>query len=305
MDDSRAAGLTGTQVALLAIGVLGVSTSGPLIAAAAAVPALAISFWRSGLGALVIAPSALTRHRSQLRELPRRVVTRSCFAGVMLAAHFAAWTGSLKFTSVASATALVALQVGWVVVIARLAGIDVGSRVWLGLALALAGVLVVSGVDFSVSVRALTGDALAFVGGAFAAVYTTVGGSVRQVSSTTTYTLLCYGSSALALLLVCVVGGVQVTGFSARSWLLIAAVTVTAQLLGHSVFNHLLATMSPTLVSMALLLEVPGAALLAAAFLGQSPPAAVYAGLLLIISGLAIVVSARSGVAIPSHAPID
>ena len=40
---------------------------------------------------------------------------------------------------------------------------------------------------------------------------------------------------------------------------------LTAQLMGHSVFNHLLATTSPVLVSLALLLEVPGASLLAAA----------------------------------------
>jgi drug/metabolite transporter (DMT)-like permease len=42
-----------------------------------------------------------------------------------------------------------------------------------------------------------------------------------------------------------------------------------------------------------LLLEVPGAALLAAVFLGQAPPWGVYAGLVLILVGLAVVVSAR------------
>ena len=42
---------------------------------------------------------------------------------------------------------------------------------------------------------------------------------------------------------------------------------------------------------MALLLEVPGAALLAAVFLGQAPPVAVYVGLVLICAGLAVVVA--------------
>jgi drug/metabolite transporter (DMT)-like permease len=76
-------------------------------------------------------------------------------------------------------------------------------------------------------------------------------------------------------------------------WLLLAAVTVCAQLLGHSLFNHLLAVMSPTVISLVLLLEVPGAALLAAVFLGQAPPAGVYVGLLLVLVGLAVVVRAR------------
>jgi drug/metabolite transporter (DMT)-like permease len=212
---------------------------------------------------------------------------------------------SLRLTSVASATALVSLQVAWVVVLTRLLGQPVVRRVWLGLVLALSGVIVISGVDFSVSTEALTGDALAFAGAFFAAVYTMVGGRVREELSTTTYTFVCYSTSALLLLACCVVGRLQVVGYDAKSWLLIVGVTVSAQLLGHTVFNHLLATISPTIVSMALLLEVPGAALLAAVFLSQAPPTAVYAGLALIVAGLAIVVGARSVSSAPREAPVD
>ncbi len=294
-DDQRsphARELSGSQLSMLVAGVVGVSLSGPLMAAATSVPALAMSFWRSGLGALAVAPSGLTRYRQELVALPRRELVRSCFAGVMLAAHFAAWTASLKLTSVASATSLVCLQAAWVVVLARLTGTPTSRRVWLGLSMALGGVLVVSGVDLTVSTRALTGDGLAFVGGAFAALYTIVGGRVRQVASTSTYTLICYTTSAVTLLVVSLAGRVQVTGFPLKGWLLILAVTLAAQLLGHSVFNHLLATVSPTFVSMTLLLEVPGAALLAAVLLGQAPPLAVYGGLVLICAGLAVVVSA-------------
>ena len=294
-----------TSVLLLVVAVIGVSMSGPLMAAAVAVPALAMSLWRSGLGALVLVPSGLTTSRQELRTLPRRDVVRSCFAGVMLACHFATWTASLKYTSVASATALVCLQVAWVVVIARLSGARASGRVWRGLGLALAGVLVVSGVDLSISTRALTGDLLALIGGVFAAVYVTVGSRVRERTSTTTYALLCYTTSAVVLLLACAVGGVQVAGFSARSWLLIAAVTLASQILGHSVFNYLLATISPMVVSMTILLEVPGAALLAGLFLGQAPPMAVYVGLGLILVGLALVVSARTRAGSLVEAPVD
>lgn len=296
--------LSGSQLSLLVVGVLGVSLSGPLMTAATAVPALAMSFWRSGLGALAVAPGGLTRYRAELMSLPRRELVRSCFAGIMLAAHFAAWTAALKLTSVASATSLVCLQAAWVVVLARMTGTPTSSRVWLGLSLAFAGVVIVSGVDLTVSTRALSGDGLALVGGAFAAVYTIVGGQVRQVVSTSTYTLVCYTTSALTLLVASVAARVQVTGFGLKGWLLILAVTIAAQLLGHSVFNHLLATMSPTLVSMTLLLEVPGAALLAAVLLGQAPPLAVYGGLGLIVGGLAVVVGAQ-GVRPPLAAPLD
>ncbi|CAA9373024.1 MAG: hypothetical protein AVDCRST_MAG21-1214 [uncultured Nocardioidaceae bacterium] len=290
---------------LLTVGVAGVSLSGPLMAAAATVPALAMSLWRSALGALVILPFSVRTSTPGLRALPRQVVVRSCFAGLMLAVHFAAWTTALKYTSVASATALVCLQAAWVVVLSFLAGEGVVPRVWLGLGFAFAGVLVVSGVDFTVSVKALTGDMLALVGGMFSAVYTVIGGRVRPMLETSTYALLCYGTSALVLLVACVVGRVEMWEFGLRGWLLIVAVTVAAQLLGHTVFNHLLATLSPTLVSMTVLLEVPGAALLAAVFLGQAPPTAVYAGLGLICAGLAIVVRSGSPAATPGALAVD
>ncbi len=45
------------DIGLIAIGVVAVSTSAPIIAATAA-PTMAIAFWRNALGALAIAPVA-------------------------------------------------------------------------------------------------------------------------------------------------------------------------------------------------------------------------------------------------------
>jgi len=283
--------MTGVNLLLAAVAVLGVSASGPLMAATAA-PALAIAFWRNALAAAALAPVALTTRRSEIRSLERREVLQTLAAGVVLAAHFGTWVTALNMTSVASATAMVSLQAGFVVLIDRLRGNQVRLGVVVGIAVSFAGVLVVSGVDFSLSTRALTGDLLALAGGFFAAVYTIVGSSVRRTVSTTTYTTLCYTTCALVCLGVCLLGGLQLHGYEASTWLALVAVTVSAQLLGHSVFNHLLAVMSPTVVSLILLLEVPGAALLAGLLLDdQVPPAGVYVGLSLILAGLVIVVA--------------
>ena len=78
--------------------------------------------------------------------------------------------------------------------------------------------------------------------------------------------------------------------------------TATAQLMGHSVFNHLLATTSPMYVSLALLLEVPGAALLAALILGQQPPFAALVGLVVMVAGMALVIVSNRG-PVPEEAP--
>jgi drug/metabolite transporter (DMT)-like permease len=133
-------------------------------------------------------------------------------------------------------------------------------------------------------------------GGALAGLYTLAGGKARQSMTTGTYTTLCYGMCALMVALLALISNQPLAGFDAVGWLGIAAITVCAQLVGHTAFNHLLATMSPLLVSMIILLEIPGAALLAAVFLHEALPAGTYAGLGLILVGLAVVVlGQRSG----------
>ena len=165
----------------------------------------------------------------------------------------------------------------------------------LGLLLAFSGVLVVSGVDFTVSVSALVGDLLALLGGLAAAAYTVIGSRARRTASTTTYTFVCYGTWALLLALGCLALGQPLWGYAADQWALLGLVTLTAQLLGHSVFNHLLATTTPMLVSLALLLEVPSAAVLAAWLLGQTPPAGALVGLGVILAGMALTIVANRG----------
>ena len=108
--------------------------------------------------------------------------------------------------------------------------------------------------------------------------------------STTSYTFSCYGTAASLLLVLCLVSGQELVRYPARQWLLLIVLTVSAQLLGHSVFNHLLAVTSPTVVALALLLEVPGASLLAGALLGQVPSLAAGLGLVAILAGMVLVI---------------
>ena len=275
---------------LMGIGVLAVSTSGPLMAAIAA-PALAVALWRNVLALVAIWPAALATRRTELAGLSRREVQWAVGAGALLALHFATWVPSLRYTSVASATAIVATQPVWVALLARAMGHSVPRRAWLGIAISLVAVVVLTGVDFSLDAEALVGDLLALLGGVFGALYTVAGAEVRRTVSTTSYTALCYSTAALALLVVCIVGGVQLGGYSGTTWLQLLALTLGAQLLGHSVFNLVLRTTSATVVSLVLLLEVPGAALIAAAALGQTPPVEAVPAALLLLVGLGIVIS--------------
>lgn len=278
---------------IAALGVLGVASSGPLIAAtlgATSVSALAIAFWRNAIAAAVMATPTLVREPAQFGRVTRREFRWSLLAAVALALHFACFITSLQFTSVAAATALVCLQSGWIAIFQLLRGTRHRWPVLVGLGVAFGGVVAITGFDMGSSPDALLGDLLAVAGGALAGLYTLAGGKARQSMTTGTYTTLCYGICAAVVAVLALLGGQPLVGFEGAGWLGILAITVCAQLVGHTAFNHLLATMSPLLVSMIILLEIPGAALLAAVFLAEKLPAGTYAGLALILVGLAVVV---------------
>ncbi|MEU1685481.1 DMT family transporter [Micromonospora sp. NPDC005707] len=303
--------LDALTVGALALAVTAVSSSAPLVAFAAA-PALAIAFWRNVLSLAVLGPVSVTRRRAEFRALTvgagRREGLYCVLSGVALAAHFATWMPSAQLTSVAAATALGATQPVWQGLIARWQGRRLPGAVWAGIAVAVLGAVLATGADFGVSGRAFAGDLLAVAGGMFAAVYTAFGERARASISTTTYTTICYGVCAAILLVVCLAGGVRLHGYDGGTWLAILGLVAGAQLLGHSMFNYALHRVSATTISVLILLEAPGAALIAGVWLGQLPRPLALPGLALLLAGVAVVIlgGARAGRrAVPVAVPAD
>jgi len=276
-------------VGSLAVAVVAVSSSAPLIAFAVA-PALAIAFWRNALSLTVLGPYSLIRRRDEFGAMSRRDVSFCALAGVALAAHFAFWVPSAKLTTVAASTALVATQPVWQGLIAVAQRRRLPVVTWVGIGIAVLGAVLATGADIGHSGSAVLGDVLALLGGVAAAVYTALGERARSTISTTTYTTICYGVCAVLLLAVCLVGGVRLGGYPGTTWLAILGLVVGAQLLGHSMFNYALRRVSATTVSVLILLEVPGAALIAWLWLGQTPRPAALPGLALLVVGVAVVV---------------
>ncbi len=132
----------------------------------------------------------------------------------------------------ASSTALVATQPVWAALIARWRGAHIPRSAWVGIAISLLGVVILTGIDVSVDPRHLIGDVLALVGGMLAAAYVTVSESARRTVSTATLTTGLYAAAAVLLLGMCLIGGQALTGFSLQAWGYILALTLGAQLLG-------------------------------------------------------------------------
>ena len=294
---------TSLDLVLLGVAVSAISISGPLIVATAA-PALAIAFWRCAIGGGLTGLWVAVRNRKELLGLTRRQFWLTVSAGLLLGGHFATWIPSLRLTTVASSTALIATQPIFAALIARARGIRIPVRAWIGIGVAIAGVVLLTGIDAGISTQALLGDLLSLIGAFLAAAYVSVAERVRQEVSTATTTFVLYASSAVLLLVMALAFRESLTGFSAQAWAFILILTLTAQLLGHTLFSRVLATTSATVVSMVILLEAPLSTIVAAIFLGQVPPLTLIPAALLLFAGLVLVIGSTTKATPTETSPI-
>lgn len=284
------------QVLLLLVGVVAVSFSAIFIRLAEA-PALTIAFYRTGIAAALLLPFALVRQREELRALTRRQGAIAVVAGAMLALHFAVWITSLSYTTIAASVVLVTTQPIWVVAFSwMLFGERLRKLVLVGVLVALAGAVVVSGGDFASPARprALEGDLLALAGAITAAAYFVAGRHLRRDVSLATYAGLAYGTCAVFLLPVALLSGAQLGGFPAKTWGLFVLMALVPQMLGHTVFNFLLRDVEATVVAISVMGEPVGATLLALAIFGETPPANAILGGGLILAGIYVAITAQA-----------
>ena len=276
-------------VAGLAVGIAAISTS-PILVRAAAMPALALAFWRCLAGAVLLAPFAWAGRARRLVGTPEPGErARLLAAGACLAVHFALFNASLSFTTVASSATLVSCAPLFVGLGGRLLGEPPSHRAWLGIALAVAGAVLIGLGDagaIDLGGRALLGDALAFAGSAAMAGYLLLGRVARRRLPLPAYAATVYGVAAAVLLPACLLTGAALGGYRAGAWLALAAIVAGPQLLGHTVFNGLLASVSATVVAVAILTEPVGATILAWLLLDELPADAFGLGAPLVLAGI-------------------
>lgn len=278
----------GRDVPILLAGILGIGSSGPLIAKST-MPIPTLIMWRNFGGALIIAPFALKA--GEYRNVAnRRKIAASAFAGVLLAAHFLAFFAAMRFTTVAAGTALAAFQPIFAALYMKFRGARISTQSLGGMLLAFASLFLITGVDFTVSTRAFVGDLFGILCGALAAAYMILGASVQRHIATSTYTTVCFFTCAAVCLLASIVTGSPMLHFAGMQWWYLVGLVIGAQFLGHTLFNMSLKRVSPVVVSLIVFFEVPVAATIAWFWLHQRPSAGTIPGIVGLLVGCAIFV---------------
>ena len=278
---------------VLAVGVCAASVSAILIRYAEGIDGLAISFWRCAAGAALLAPFAV----GGLRRMNAKDLVVPAVAGVCLAAHFATWIPSVNMTSIAASVLLVSTTPIFVALTARWVFNErLGNLGWFGIALAMAGAVLIVGLDFEGS--SLAGNVLALLGGITVVGYVIGGREARQTLGILEYAVVTYLVAAIALVPVVLIAGSELSGYSNKTWVTLAGMVLGPQLLGHTLINYSLKAIDATMVSITVMSEPIIAIALAFVLFNEEPSALAYPGGIAILVGIYLVSVVRRAPAV-------
>ncbi|MEK6268638.1 MAG: DMT family transporter [Planococcus sp. (in: firmicutes)] len=250
------------------------------------------AFYRMLFSVLIMSPVFLLKYTHEIKKLSKRDWGFASIAGVFLAFHFILWFESLNYTSVASSTVLVTLQP-----LFAFAGTyfffkeKLSIKTLVSGAIAILGSVLIGYGDFKVSGSALYGDILALIACALITAYLLFGQDVRKRLSLVTYTFVVYSISTITLFFYIVLKGESFGPYPASEWMWFLLLAIIPNLLGHTLFNWALKWVSTNVISIAILFEPIGAAILAYFILGEYLTVSQIVGGSVVLAGIMLFVT--------------
>ena len=257
-----------TAAIALTLGIIVIASASILIRFAQAdnIPSLVIAAARLGISASILSLIVAWRRQIWTATITPRHAGLAIVSGICLAIHFATWIQSLEHTTVASSAALVATTPLWVGLAARFLLKESLNR-WriAGMALTIAGSVLIAVSDHQQTSASnpWLGNGLALLGAISGSAYFLVGRSLRNDVPLLQYIWMTYGSAALVLLAASIAVGNHTLPNTPTAWLILAGLAIGPQLLGHTSINYAMRHLSALLVTIALLGEPLGSAILA------------------------------------------
>jgi drug/metabolite transporter (DMT)-like permease len=252
-----------------------------------AIPGPASALYRLLIPAIVLLPTWLLPSRAQ--KLSARSYLIIAIGGFFFALDLAFYNSSILETNAANATLLgnnTPIVVGlltWLVLGRRPA-----SSFWIGLALAVAGSLIIMGSDLARHAKFGLGDAMALAAAACFAVYLLATEQVRAHTSTLEFLRLAILSSTIFMFLFTLILGVPLGMPDRRTFLALLGLGLVSQLGGYLALTYALGHLPATVTSVSLLSQGPLTAVLAALLLDEPLSAYQIAGGALVLVGVGL-----------------
>jgi drug/metabolite transporter (DMT)-like permease len=254
-------------------------------------PFLIIAFYRMGLASLFLLPFFIKKGLTDYKVLTGKEILLCFLSGIFLGFHFVTWISSLAYTSVSSSVVIVATQPVFVALLTPLILKEkIDLWVFIAILIALTGIFIIAGGDVKIGGENLKGDFLSLIGAIMAALYLTLGRSIRRKLNLLPYIFLVYSISTGVIFIFCLFSGVNFSPLTWRNLILFILLALIPTLIGHTFYNYILKYVKAHLVGMTILGEPLGATLLAFLILKEIPAITIYIGGILIFIGIWIAV---------------
>ena len=227
--------------------MLSVSTS-PIIARYLEnVPAVAISFWRMGFGALILWGVSMMRKQVPLKN---KNLKRTLIAGIFLGIHFALFFGAIKLTTIANATFLGTLAPVITFFIEKFIfkRKHASTLIW-GLGIAIVGAIIIVGNKYDFSSSYTIGNLLAVVCSVFLGLAFIISENVRMDVGTISYSRTLFSTATVTLFVIAIIMKIDLTGFSTFEYSGLLMLGIIPTLLGHGSMYYAIRYVSPTVVA--------------------------------------------------------
>ena len=211
------------------------------------VPAVTISFWRMGLGALILWSIGLVKKQVPLRS---ENLKRTIIAGIFLGIHFALFFGSIKLTTIANATFLGTLAPLITFIIEKyILKRSHAAGLILGLVLAVCGAVIIVGHRFDFSSDYTIGNLLAIACSIFLGMAFIISENVRKEVGTISYSRTLFSTASVTLFIIAFLMGTALTGFSSYEFGGLLLLGIIPTILGHGSMYYAIRYVSPTVVA--------------------------------------------------------
>lgn len=272
------------------IGVISISLSAILVKLANADAGI-IAFYRMLFSVLIMSPIFFYKYVHEIKILSKRDWIFSSIAGIFLAFHFILWFESLNYTSVASSTVLVTLQPLFAFVGTYFFFKErLSAKTIISGAIAILGSVLISWGDFKISGTAFYGDVLALIACGLVTGYFLFGQEIRKRITLITYTMVVYSISTVVLFFYVLFKGESFGPYPAMDWVWFLLLAIIPNLLGHTLFNWALKWVSANVISIAVLFEPIGAAILAYFVFAENLIGTQIIGGMIVIAGIMLFV---------------
>lgn len=256
---------------------------------------MATAFWRVALALIPIFIVSMLKKDAGPKPQSLSDYGLLILPGVMLSLDLAAWHLSITMTSVANATLLANLAPVFVTVIgflffkARISGVFMG-----GLALALAGVVILKGGPAALGNGDLHGDGLAMIAAFFYACYILALGSLRSRFDTMRIMLWSTASAAVCIFPVALLFEGHMLPLTVYGWSMVFGLAFISHAGGQVAITYALAYLPAAFSSLTLLLQPVVAAILAWALLGEAIGTMQALGGAVVLAGIMVARTSRA-----------